>query len=594
MHNAHLDTDSSSGFRRHRGRRRAGIVVHAPGHGAAAAARSRRRSMRFPLRLIGPSAPSGRVWNVVGVPGQPKTFYACTAEGGVWRTTNNGTTMTPIFDEENAAVVRRGGRRAVRIRTSSGSDRASRPRGNRTALGYGVYKSIDGGKTWQHLGLETTEQIGAIVIDPRDPQTVYVGAMGHLWGRNAERGVFKTTDGGRTWRKVLYVDDMTGCIDLGDRSARSERSLRDDVAASAVGRRRDARVGPGQRDLQEHRRRRALDAADERPAERAAQQDHAGGRAEDTRAGLRLHPLGRAAARRAHERRRRRLPIGGRRRQLAARQPEARLAHLLHAHQGRPVERSPPVHPRPRAVAIRRRRRELGEAQHEERPLRSSWPVDRPGRSGSSRPGRRRAASTCRSTTARAGCVQAHFGDAVDLPQGFALLVVGLVAQAAAESGDDGLARQAFAVAALHCEDEGKSELGVVAGVHFLQGREFLLGAQVQASFGLLAGGFGCQFARNGGLACQLRVSADQAQLFVMRCLRDDLLQLKFQFIDGAERALRGGALRNPRGMLVQAVQDLGKGICVAGVQSLQARHRASGRRWQRPAPSKVFWGMAN
>ena len=82
-------------------------------------------------------------------------------------------------------------------------------------LGYGVYKSVDGGKTWQHLGLERTEEIAAIVIDPRDPQTVYVGATGHLWGPNPDRGVYKTTDGGRTWRKVLFVDDMTGCMDLG-------------------------------------------------------------------------------------------------------------------------------------------------------------------------------------------------------------------------------------------------------------------------------------------------------------------------------------------------------------------------------------------
>ena len=126
----------------------------------------------------------------------------------------------------------------------------------------------------------------------------------------------------------------------------------------------------------------------------------AGGRAENAGAGLRVHPVGRAAARRAHQRRRRRLPIGGRRRQLAAGQPEARLAHLLHAHQSRPVERPPPVHPRSRAVAIRRRRRELGEAQHEERSLRSSWVVDR------SRPipitwsWRATRASTCRSTAA--------------------------------------------------------------------------------------------------------------------------------------------------------------------------------------------------
>jgi photosystem II stability/assembly factor-like uncharacterized protein len=168
---------------------------------------------RIPLRLIGPSAPSGRVWSVTGVPGQPKTFYACTAEGGVWRTTNNGTTTAQIFDQENAASCG-----AVAIAPSdpniiwvgSGEPAARQS----VAPGYGVYKSVDGGKTWQHLGLETTQEIAAIVIDPRDPQTVYVGAMGHLWGTNTDRGLFKTTDGGRTWRKTLFVDEMTGCIDV--------------------------------------------------------------------------------------------------------------------------------------------------------------------------------------------------------------------------------------------------------------------------------------------------------------------------------------------------------------------------------------------
>lgn len=165
------------------------------------------------FRLIGPSAPSGRVWNVVGVPSQPKTFYVCTAQGGVFRTTNNGTTMQAIFDEENAASC---GAVAVApsnpdcIWVGSGEPAARQSNG----LGYGVYKSTDGAKTWQLVGLERTEQIAAIVIHPRDPQTVWVGAMGHLWGRNAERGVFRTTDGGKTWQKVLYVDDMTGCVDV--------------------------------------------------------------------------------------------------------------------------------------------------------------------------------------------------------------------------------------------------------------------------------------------------------------------------------------------------------------------------------------------
>jgi len=165
------------------------------------------------FRLIGPSAPSGRVWQVVGVPGQPKTFLACTAEGGVWRTTNNGTTITPIFDETNGAACG-----AVAVAPSNphhiwvGSGEPAGRQSN--GLGYGVWKSTNGGRTWQHVGLERTEQIAAVVIDPRDPEVVYVGAMGHLWGTNPERGVFKTTDGGRTWQRVLFIDDMTGCIDL--------------------------------------------------------------------------------------------------------------------------------------------------------------------------------------------------------------------------------------------------------------------------------------------------------------------------------------------------------------------------------------------
>ena len=163
--------------------------------------------------MIGPSSPSGRVWQVVGVPGQPKVFYACTAEGGVWRTTNNGTTIAPIFNEENGAVCG-----AVAV-TPSNPDHiwvgSGEPAGRQSnGLGYGVWKSTDGGATWRHVGLERTEQIGAVAIDPRDPDVVYVAAMGHLWSTNPERGVFKTTDGGRTWAKVLFVDDMTGAIDL--------------------------------------------------------------------------------------------------------------------------------------------------------------------------------------------------------------------------------------------------------------------------------------------------------------------------------------------------------------------------------------------
>jgi photosystem II stability/assembly factor-like uncharacterized protein len=168
-------------------------------------------SIRF--RLIGPNAPSGRVWNVLGVPSQPNTVYVCTCGGGVWRTTNYGATMTPIFDEQNGAscgavAIAASNPNHVWVGTGEPAQRQSKE------LGYGVFKSTDGGKTWQHMGLEKTEEIAAIVIHPRDPQIVYVAAPGHLWGRNPERGVYKTVDGGRTWQRVLSVDDMSGAIDL--------------------------------------------------------------------------------------------------------------------------------------------------------------------------------------------------------------------------------------------------------------------------------------------------------------------------------------------------------------------------------------------
>ena len=312
----------------------------------------------IPLRLIGPNAPAGRVWSVVGVPSQPKTFYACTAEGGVWRTTNNGTTMTPIFDEENAASCG-----AVAIAPSDPNQiwvGTGEPAGRQSnALGYGVYKSLDGGKTFQHLGLEATEEIAAILIDPHDPQTVYVGAAGHLWGRNEERGVYKTTDGGRTWRKVLYVDDMTGVMDLGidPRDPKVLYATTWQRLRSGGNLMREA--GPGERHLQERGCGRALDKIDEWASQRAFKQNHARRGAEDTGAGLRLrHVRGAATARwaihrwRPEQPVRRHLPLRRLRRHVAAREPETRLAHLLYANVCGPLERPPAVHRGPAALAI--------------------------------------------------------------------------------------------------------------------------------------------------------------------------------------------------------------------------------------------------
>ncbi len=171
----------------------------------------------FTYRALGPYR-AGSFVSDIAVPEAPMTahlytFYVAVRYGGVWKTTNNGTTFEPIFDRQDVtgigclAVAPSNGN-LVWVGTGDASSvRVAYP-------GDGVYKSTDAGKTWQHMGLRDTQHIGRIVIHPTNPDIVYVAAMGHLWTPNEERGVFKTTDGGRTWKKVLYVDDQTGAIDL--------------------------------------------------------------------------------------------------------------------------------------------------------------------------------------------------------------------------------------------------------------------------------------------------------------------------------------------------------------------------------------------
>lgn len=163
-------------------------------------------------RLIGPFR-GGRALAVTGVPGQPDHYYFGAVDGGVWESTNAGRTWTPIFDGENIAsigaiVVAPSDTKTLYVGSGEADMRSD------IAYGNGMYKSADGGKTWTHIGLEDTRQIGAIVVDPHDANVVYVAALGHQYGPNAERGVFKTTDGGKTWSKVLYKDENTGAIDL--------------------------------------------------------------------------------------------------------------------------------------------------------------------------------------------------------------------------------------------------------------------------------------------------------------------------------------------------------------------------------------------
>jgi photosystem II stability/assembly factor-like uncharacterized protein len=162
-------------------------------------------------RLIGPYR-GGRVLAVTGVPGDPTTYYFGGVAGGVWKTTDGGVHWTPLFEKEAVSSI---GSIAV-----AGSDPnviyvgtgEACIRGN-ISFGDGVYKSLDGGKTWKNVGLRDTRHIGAVIVHPRNPDIVFVAALGHAYGPNSERGVFRTLDGGKTWEKVLY-DEKTGAIDV--------------------------------------------------------------------------------------------------------------------------------------------------------------------------------------------------------------------------------------------------------------------------------------------------------------------------------------------------------------------------------------------
>ncbi len=167
----------------------------------------------IPFRSIGPTNMGGRVADVDGIPGDPKTFYVSGVDGGIFKTTNGGTTFAEIFNDEGwysigALTVAPSDRNVLWVGTGEGDPR------NSTSYGDGVYRSTNGGATWTHLGLDHTERIKRIVVDPRDPDVAWVCALGHAWGPNEERGVFRTRDAGRSWDKVLYVDEDTGCSDL--------------------------------------------------------------------------------------------------------------------------------------------------------------------------------------------------------------------------------------------------------------------------------------------------------------------------------------------------------------------------------------------
>ncbi|HVL15105.1 MAG TPA: hypothetical protein VM529_21215, partial [Gemmata sp.] len=166
----------------------------------------------FDWRSIGPANMGGRITAISVYEADPTTYYVATASGGLLKTTNNGVTFEHQFDKEATVsigdvCVAPSNRNVVWVGTGETNPR------NSVSHGDGVYKSTDGGKKWSNMGLKKTFQIGKILIHPTNPDVVYVGALGRLYGPNEDRGLYKTTDGGQSWEKVFYIDDKTGVID---------------------------------------------------------------------------------------------------------------------------------------------------------------------------------------------------------------------------------------------------------------------------------------------------------------------------------------------------------------------------------------------
>jgi photosystem II stability/assembly factor-like uncharacterized protein len=167
----------------------------------------------FRWRSVGPSNMGGRITDVEGLPSPSKTFYVAAASGGIWKTTNNGITFRSIFDEPRVAAM---GDIAIapsdpdQVWAGTGEEDSR----NSISAGGGIYKSTDGGETWEFKGLRETQVIGRIVVHPENPDVVWVAALGHIWDHNPERGLYRTTDGGETWELVKFISDAAGFVDI--------------------------------------------------------------------------------------------------------------------------------------------------------------------------------------------------------------------------------------------------------------------------------------------------------------------------------------------------------------------------------------------
>ncbi|MBS3819093.1 hypothetical protein KGY73_06270 [bacterium] len=165
------------------------------------------------FRCIGPAVTGGRIHDVEALPQDPSTIYVAAASGGLWKSTNQGTTWKPLFDDQPVSTF---GDLAVSpshpdILWAGTGEQQNR---QSTSWGNGVYRSTDGGKTWTHRGLTHTRHIGRVCVHPQDPDVAYVAALGNLWASSKTRGVFKTSDGGKTWKKVLFINKFTGAVDM--------------------------------------------------------------------------------------------------------------------------------------------------------------------------------------------------------------------------------------------------------------------------------------------------------------------------------------------------------------------------------------------
>ncbi|HXD30233.1 MAG TPA: hypothetical protein VN643_03905 [Pyrinomonadaceae bacterium] len=165
------------------------------------------------LRSIGPAFTSGRVNTFAVEPNNPSRYYVATASGGVWKTVNAGITWTPVFDREGSysiGAIALDPKNPLTVWVGTGENNSQRS----VSYGDGLYRSDDGGKTWKNVGLKTSEHIGRIAIDPKDSNIVYVASQGPLWGPGGDRGLFKTTDGGKTWKNILNISENTGVTDI--------------------------------------------------------------------------------------------------------------------------------------------------------------------------------------------------------------------------------------------------------------------------------------------------------------------------------------------------------------------------------------------